>query len=366
MANKAGEGTAHMNPIERSARLLAVTAASVLMLGALTAAAPRSSGATIFTYLLNSSSASVKVNGRTWGVQVLVNGGSAGPASVTLNITTAIHGGKEVHGWSFQPVPGRDLTVKRSAGVASVKTHSDLSPIAALSLSFAAASHHKEACAFGAGTVLTGTLKGSVTLATGLKGLKISRRSLSFGRSNTLTVGQACVPPTPCVLSAWAGPLEVATGAIHAAGGAAGRPGHLTYFVSVFRTLVLNMIGPSHTVGVQRGDTALMKSAAPKFSNGSLTVTSSKSGLVTGSAMLSHGTVETIPDTCTLLGIKYAETTTDYVSTSFASPHGDQFEAHTLLTGTLKVDSSGIGQFSMVKLTKKSSTLELKTLPPAG
>jgi hypothetical protein len=343
-----------MKPIGGSARLIAASGVSIMMLGALAVTTPPSSAATIYAYVLNSGSASVKVNGHTWDVQVLMNGGSAGSASVTVNITTARLGGEEVHGWSFQPVPGGDLTVKRSVGSASVKTHSDLSPIAALSLSFAATSHHKEACAFGSGTVFSGTLKGSVTLATGLKGLKISRRNLSFGKSTTLAVEQACIAPTPCVLSAWAGPLEVATGAIKAGGGAAGRPGHLTYFASVFRTLAPRLIGPKGTAGVQRTDTAIMKSAAPKFSKGTLSVTSSPSGLVTGSATLSHAaSVETIPSTCTLLGTKYAASTTYYVQTSFASPHGQQFEAHTLLTGTLKVDGSGVGGFSMVKLTKK-------------
>jgi hypothetical protein len=103
-----------------------------------------------------------------------------------------------------------------------------------------------------------------------------------------------------------------------------------------------------------RTDLTTIKAKAPKFDKAAktLSVSSSASGAVTGSATLSHAHVlfsETM--TCALPGQTYTEHETDY-SATFASPAGKHFEARTILTGRIKVAGSGSGTFSIVTLKK--------------
>jgi hypothetical protein len=98
-----------------------------------------------------------------------------------------------------------------------------------------------------------------------------------------------------------------------------------------------------------------IKAKAPKFSKSAktLSVSSSASGAVTGSATLSHATVvlsQTL--TCALPGQTYTEHETEY-SATFASPAGKHFQARTILTGTIKVAGSGSGIFTLATLKRK-------------
>ena len=81
------------------------------------------------------------------------------------------------------------------------------SPIASLSLSYKPTSHTAGTCSSGSETDYLGTLPGSVTLTTGLKGLKLSDTKATFSTPNSLQVDAACVPPIACSFSSWGGGL---------------------------------------------------------------------------------------------------------------------------------------------------------------
>ena len=83
----------------------------------------------------------------------------------------------------------------------------------------------------------------------------------------------------------------------------------------------------------------------------SLTVKGLASGAVTGAGVISGATGLTpITESCTLGGTTYTQKSTSYIGASWSST--TQFEAQTILTGTLKVATTGSGEFTLVTLTK--------------
>lgn len=341
-------------------RLLAIAVLATGSLVASVAAASAGSAATAGAarpaiagaYFFTSGTASLKGGGRTWEFTYSETP-SIGPRpwDLGLGITTAYRGGEEIHSWATT-MPGPDFRVSLATGDATIDSHSSLSPLASLSLSFNATSHKKAACKSGSEEVFSGTLKGAVTIHTGLKGVTVSDAHASFKNASTLTVDAGCVAPLPpCVpLSSWAGPVT-SPSAPAAAGMTVGAPGHQLNFTDAGRQVHLK----APTSNTTREDAGYIRAAAPKFSSAtkSLSVSSSASGVVTGSAKLAHGTVVvSSTQTCTLLGKTYTEHRTVYLA-SFSSPGGNKFAAHTILSGTIKVGSSGRGEFSIVTLKRK-------------
>jgi hypothetical protein len=174
----------------------------------------------------------------------------------------------------------------------------------------------------------------------------------SFARPDTLEVSNAC-PLTPCLLSTWAaaGAPTPGNSFTEAAGFLAGQPGHLDHFAEVFRSTMLT--APR---GATRDDGALIKAAAPRFGPKakSLSVSASSSGIVTGSAVISHPKIiSSRSETCSLAGKTYTEKSKSYFEGTYASPKGKQFEARTLLTGAFGAARTGMGDFSLLTLTRK-------------
>jgi hypothetical protein len=334
-------------------RLLAVGCLTAASLGALGAAAPPGQALIAATFTLNSGSAHLLGGGHTWDLSVSLNPGvGPRPIDVGIGITAAHRRGQEIHSWNTS-MPSADFTFTSSSGSATIDSHADLSPLASLTLKFTPVGHRKAACATGAETIYTGTLKGSVKLVTGLHGLTLKSSDATFRRATTLEEDFGCLPPhPPCAFSSWTGPVAVTSLRPIADGYSVGRPGKKLTIASVVREVRLK--APTSTT--TRADVGIIKARPPKFSKSSKTlrVTSSSSGIVTGSARLKgvKAVAEAHDLACTLVGKTYKETVTGYRAT-FRSPAGHRFEAHTLLSGTIKVGLSGKGEFTVVSLKRK-------------
>jgi hypothetical protein len=330
-----------------------VFAAAVAPPGAV--AAPARPAATGMSYTL-SGTASFKSGGHTWQLLVSVEGGRIGSllgsTSARLQFSTSHLGGTETDSWSAVNISPSAFTLG-AGNSATVDTGTDLSPIAALTLTFSSKSHAKADCASGSGTVYSGKMSGSVSLAAG-RDLTLSGRKVTFSKP-TLEIEHACLAPTPCPLSSWAGSGATAfpppSPLVVAGGFTAGRPGHpqeITSVGGVYKATELTSL-----VGVTRGAGGSVTNAVPKYraSSKTLTVSGSRSGLVTGRAVIDHVRLEGHRRfTCTVAGRKYTATESQYAGT-FAST--TTFEARTLLAGTIKTASHGIGTFTFVTLKRK-------------
>jgi hypothetical protein len=319
-----------------------------LSLATLGATAAPASAATNLSYFLTAGTVGITSGGHTWSLNVsLIGGSSGGPVIVDVLIETPHLSGTEIHDWGMQ-MPGADFTVNKTTGAATINSHSDLSPVASLDLSYKPTSHTAGTCSAGSETDYLGALTGSVTLTTGLKGLKLSDAKATFSTPNSLQVDAACVPPLACSFASWGGGLGGTPTAPIAAGIAAGTPGHLVHFTDVTRKVSL-----SAPAGATRTDGASAKATAPVFNSKtkSLTVKGLASGMVTGAGVIS-GAKLVVPgtETCTLDGTTYTQTSTAYDEASWSS--SKQFVASTILTGTLKAATTGSGEFVSITLTK--------------
>jgi hypothetical protein len=327
-----------------SGAALAVT----LSLATLGAAAAPASAATNLSYFLTAGTVGITSGGHTWNLNVsLIGGSSGGPVTVDVLIEAPHLSGTEIHDWGMQ-MPGADFTVNKTTGAATINSHSDLSPVASLNLSYKPTSHTAGTCSSGSETDYLGTLTGSVTLTTGLKGLKLSGATAAFSTPNSLKVESACVPPLACSFASWGGGLGGAPTAPIAAGIAAGTPGHLAHFTDVTRRVAL-----AAPTGATRTDGAEVTATAPVFNSTAktLTVKGLASGAVTGTGVISMAKL-VVPgtETCTLEGTTYTQTSTAYDQATWIS--SKQFAAQTILTGTLKVATTGSGEFVNITLKK--------------
>ncbi len=315
-------------------------------------AAPRSG---IGTFIFASGPGHLSGGGHSWslavGVESLPLGSGTALNLMELGINTPHLGGIENHTWGGQLGSG-DMSVS-SAAVMTISSRSSLSPVASLNLTFRPAfrTTSTRGCVTGKEIVYTGTLKGSVRLRTGLKGLTLSAAHLSFGSRNTLTVINNCVF-SQCHFTFWDSTSSPGETAAFAAGTSSAVPGHSANAVIIQRAITL----PGKN-GLTRSDMWSITANAPVFkkSSKSLSVTSSSSGLITGAAVLSHAKPSGSPPgtskICYLNGKKYAQTDTQYLDARYEASR--PFEAHTILNGTVTVKRSGTGRFDIVTLKRK-------------
>ena len=322
-------------PIFAVAAALAFTGASAAMPAAASAASASA------TYSLSSGPAAVKAGGDTWDLAVMFSGSPVTGASSSLDLQMSRAAGTgqlEEHTWAFS-VPSKILSF--SGGNATLNAGSATSPLASVNVTFTHSSKKAEACVSGSGTVYTGTLKGTVTIKTGFKQTgTLGGKNLAFAAPDTVAASSGCLPPTPC-LAEWTSPQAPAI----ALGDTIGGPGDQRTTTIVAKTVKLSAT-------VTRVDGAVMSTAAPKFKDGTLSITTSSSGIITGSATLGSGTkepTETLP-CVTPTGESFTEHLTDYVNPAFKSPAG--ITAHTLLTGKLTSAKTGNGFFDVATFTK--------------
>jgi hypothetical protein len=319
------------------------------------AASPVVPDAGIGTFIFASGAAHVSGAGHGWGLTVGLESLSLGSAPafnvVALGISTPHLGGTEDHSWGGQLASG-DMAIS-SAAVMTINSRASLSPVASLTLTFRPTSRTTDTrdCVTGKEIVYTGTLKGSVLLRTGLKGLTLSSAHLSFGRHNTLTTTSDCVF-SPCHFTFWDSTSSPSKTAAFAAGTHVVVPGHSASAAAIQRSVPL----PGKNK-LTRFDLWSIPAKAPVFTRSSktLSVTSSSSGLITGAATLVHaksnGSAPGTSKICYLNGKRYAQTDTEYLHAHYAPSR--PFEAHTILNGIVTVQPSDPARFDIVTLKRK-------------
>lgn len=300
------------------------------------AAGSRARSATINS--LTSGGVRFRADGHTWSLQV----NAASDTTVTVSIGTPFLHGTEEHVWVFHNARNVAFRVNESTGRATLNTHSSLSPVVALDLTFTPTSRKKSDCMTGSGTEFTGSLSGRIALATGLRRVKFRAAHATFSRRNMVDVSHRCVPPRPCGGGVWTSgtsPTMVS--------GSTPSP-----FEPVpFEATVTKVVKLTRPANASRADSAVIKAPEPVFDSAanSLTVKGSSSGIVTGQAVLSHAAViEPLAVPCTSGGKNHVEILTEHLGTTYASKAGHPFKARTLLSGTLAVKASGLGMFVIV------------------
>jgi hypothetical protein len=306
----------------------------------------------VVSYDLASSELYLNGGGHRWGFEVTIeydNIDGSVSSSTGFGISTSYLGGLESHAWGGK-LAASDVSVSPSAGM-TADSGSSLSPVASFNLTFTPTSHKTVTsdCLTGSERVYTGSLKGSFKLTTGLKGLKLSASHVSFGGDNTVTEFNTC-NLAPCQLSSWDASSNPASTAPFATGDTFEEPGVSLSHASIDRVVYLH--GPH---GLIRLDDYSIKNRAPSFTKSSdtLSVTTSSSGLITGAATLAHGkpASEGPARTCKEDGKEYSLSVVAYNGARYEQ--SVPFEAHTILTGILKVHPTGAADFQIVTLKKK-------------
>jgi hypothetical protein len=290
-------------------------------------------------------------NGMTWTLVVgwdQVIAGEAPSMSIGLERTVTAGGtGYEIHDWNFQPTTAT-LKFNATTGVGTLNTGTQTNPVAKVDLAFKATSNKAATCTTGSEKVYSGTLKGKLTLVTGLTGGgTVGGTSLSFTLATPdITVDSACVPPATndCLASsAFISSTDVTS---PLAGGLWGNFGGQSFAaVSVETETALK--APKDATRI---DGAEVDAAAPKYDATTkvFSVTTSASGIVTGSATLSGGTVKKVKTTCSFGGKTYKVTASNDQDANYSSPAGKAITADTSLSGTLTVaNATGTGDFDI-------------------
>jgi len=314
------------------------------------AASPAAPRAGIKSFFFTTGVAHLRGGGHVWSLNLGLVGVGAFD-TVAFSISTPHLGGIEHHTWGGQ-LEADEVSVSSAAKV-TIDSRSNLSPVASLSLTFKPTSHKTTAadCATGKEIIYTGTFKGSVRLNTGLKGLKLNAAPVSFGTHNTLTVLGSCVF-SPCHFINWDSTSGPPGSAALAGGLDIVIPGHFSDTTIIRRSVAI----PGKN-GLVRDDEWSIAAKAPTFNKASksLSVTSSSSGLVTGSATFAHGKPSGpppfTPKICLFQGKKYVQHDTQYLNASFKASR--PFEAHSILNGLVKVQRSSVGRFDIVTLKRK-------------
>jgi hypothetical protein len=239
---------------------------------------------------LGGGSANVKTsNGTSFMLVVgwsdLVSRGGTADLSVGLQRLVKTGGtGYELHLWDFS-VAKSTLSFNKKTGTLKASA----SPVASVSLSFKTTSSKKATCTSGAETIYSGTLSGTVTLATGLSGGGTVKGSSFTAGKPEITVDSGCVPPALdlCEPSLLASSGNFGTSSPTAFAGSFSDVGPTVNVVGL--ELLTELKSPS---GATRTDVSAMIDKAGKvyaiLTSGEVKMASS--GFVSGSATVSKGT----------------------------------------------------------------------------
>jgi hypothetical protein len=283
--------------------------------------------------------------GHTWSLDV-----NEADGQVFVALMTTVKGVTEEHDWdttaAFAPAANKDLKVT-STGHATFGTGSALNPVLGMSVSFTPTKAAKQACTKGSQTIYTGKVSGTVSLATGLRGVKFSVK-FTGQPVGSLIADRSCVvnPPAifPCSGSLWS--LASGNPALGQVFGA--QLGPKSAWNDQFGQEALKTASKFVTRSVSvsvNGPAPKLNTAAKTFS-----VSGLPSGALTGAAVISYsGSFPLPPMTCTQGGKKFKETQTDYNGTKVKVSKA--FQAHSLLAGTVTMHTAAFGAYIAVKLT---------------
>jgi|GEM_PF-6486346 len=246
----------------------------------------------------------------------------------------------ELHTWTMK-VPASSLASVSSGSWRLAPPSSSTAPLAKVSLTFAATSHEAAACVTGTATDYTGTLKGQVTLTTGLKVFgRLGPSALSFSAPNMLELGHDCLPPTPSTCA----PAKAADSAVFmTAGYAVAVQSRLSDSLTLNRITKLGT--PKGAVRIDSGTASRRPGEA--VTDHSLLVTMPKGSFVSGT-LSDEGSGQPLVETfsCTRAGAKHTET----IETWVAGTTSLDVVAH-LLSGSVSLAGSTPGRLDVISIT---------------
>jgi len=335
----------------------AVLAAGVLaagLPGGSALASPAAAGSTIYSF---SVTFAVKALGHTWSFGLGASNGS-GFADIDAGLQTVRKGVIEDHEWgsttAFSPTAAKDFTVT-SAGHATIKTGNALRPVLAATLAFTPTRHTKGACAKGSLTNYFGKVTGTLSLTTGLRGVKVSAKFSRETRDASLSIDKSCVPRSrskkiPCAGGFWniaASPLT--TGGVDAGEKLAAKPIWQDSFIRENLRTASKWLTRTDDLFVNA------PAPAPKLNKKAHTVsiTESASGPITGTAVITYGPVNTslrIPS-CYVGRKHYSEKLVSYAGTRVTV--SKPFKAHMVLTGTQTMVTGHYALYTAPRLTAR-------------
>jgi hypothetical protein len=279
----------------------------------------------------------VKALGHTWTL-----GLSEAFGQIAVALSTTSKGVAEQHQWSssfqFEPTALAELKVT-STGHATWRTGSALSPVLAISVALTPAKVTKAACVKGSESTYTEKASGLVSLATGLRGVKVKAK-FSGQPVGQVTVDRSCIP-APAKAICIGGNWFVTSIVLQVSGfQTLGTKPHWFEFIGAgtFKT-ASKWLGRGLFVGAD--------GPAPKLNTAAKTISV---GGLSGAAVISYTSVSVAPSqTCFVGGKKFTQTNTTYFGTSVTVTK--PFVAHSLLAGTFKQAKAVEGQYVAAKLT---------------
>lgn len=335
-------------PVVRHAALKGTLAAALLTgltvaLPAVAGASPVRVGAAVpmtSTTSISGAAAVETSNGVSWAMTVFDSTESSA-LGVGLERTVTTGGaGVEEHQWEFASGSGT-LSFNASTMVGELTSTSKSSPVATIKLTFTGTSHKAATCSTGSETIYSGTLSGEAKLVTGLSGGgTVGGASVTFNASGStpeVLVDSDCVVAVDdCLASNFFG-----------SGGAPSTPGaaginETVGTKNVELVEVFQQVSLTSPAGSDREDIVAIETGTLKWnaSKKTLSVTSSTSGIVTGSAKLSGGKPTTTTSPCTFGGKTYTLTTTSNETATYKSPAGSAITGHSSLSGVLTAPTS--------------------------
>jgi hypothetical protein len=296
-------------------------------------------------------------NGTKWYLTIgasnaSIDGGVGHEATMELARQAKVGGrtSDELHAWTFN-TSATTFKFSTTTGDGTVDTGSLASPVAMIDVKFTATAHTTATCLSGKETLYTGTLSGEAKLVTGLSGggtvggSSVAFRASIDGSKPTVTVDDDCTTPFPCPTS-----TEVVFAAapkypspLFVEGGDGFISGKNIDLVTISNDVTL-----SSPKGATRDDDAFIEAAPSTWDQATKTlkVTTSKTGIVTGSAVLVGGKSSSFPFPCTVAGKSSHVTETGYTA-KFSSPAGHAITAHNKIGGTItfptKLNGSKLG-----------------------
>jgi hypothetical protein len=316
-------------------RPLALAGVAALSLTPLAIAAPAGAAGTAQPLVITMYGGAAKfhVAGHSWEMTL-----SEFPRGVIIDLLT----GPELDDWNFEAVPSSDFKANARAGTATYRTRTTLAPIVVANLRFSPTSKHKGSCQTGSETYFDGKLTGSISLAAN-KRLKFKSAHVTF-RGASLDFDRGCLTrpgPAVCDPGFWS-VGETAS----ASGTSLGVPGPSEVSIDKF-ALLPKFKDASVAYEINGAE------KKPVFDSKAKRLSVKANGAVKGSAVLvATGPPDVSTSRCSIGHTHYKERTAEYLS-SYSSPAGGQFRAHSIIAGLLKVARSGtIGSFSIASLKK--------------
>jgi len=268
-------------------------------------------------------------SGQTLKMLITASKGTSNGATVGVVLATHSPYNKgETHSWLFQ-VASNDFTYKSSSGAGTV--NASLGKYGTVSLSFAKTGQSTSKCEVsGTRTIVKGKLHGAVHFDTNTNAWgKVDNKNLTFDTPNVVTVANSCndgeTPggtPTCFTATTWSAPPVIGGNSSFVSGFSRKAGSKTITTITGTRTVQL-----SKPAGASRTDTLVAAAPAPTASGNTLTVKTSSSGPVSGSAKIKGGSPQSTPGyACTINGNKKTEHSKSYyASDGWSSATGIKF-----------------------------------------